>query len=293
MLNHVRPRSRAIVLAAASIAFSAVSATGAAASTQPSTTREEKALQTSAGDLPADLGPRKPAKPAPPKTFPRGPDGRPDLTGIWYAGIKDFVTLDDRGIEIPLTPEFAAVRTERAKAMDAGKPLPDFVSTCQAFGAVRQMSYGTLEFIHQPKQLTVISEVLHEVRRVYLDGKPHGEFLDYSFGGVSTGHWEGDTLVIETTKLRASFFGMTGAPYSDRMQLVERIRMINRDALENEMTMTDPVALTKPWKVVQRYERQPSDFEVGEYVCMENNHVLDGYFDPKKWLPKSAFSATE
>ena len=71
------------------------------------TAEPDKPLQTGAGDQLGDLGPRRPAKPAPASALPRGPDGRPDFTGIWFAGIRDFVTLDDRRIEIPLTPDFA------------------------------------------------------------------------------------------------------------------------------------------------------------------------------------------
>lgn len=252
----------------------------------------DKPLQSGAGDSMADLGPRKPAKPAPATTFPRGRDGKPDLTGIWFAGIRDFVTLDDRRIDIPLTPDYAAVRARRVKAMDEGKPMPDYVSTCQAFGMPRIMSYGVMEFVHRPEQLWVISEVMHEVRRIYLDGKPHGEWQESTFGGVSTGHWEGDTLVIETRKLRPGFMSMTGIPYSDRMVVIERIRMVNRNALENEMTLTDPVALTRPWKIVQRYERKEPGFEIGEFICNEYN-VSGGTpadVDPRKDLPPSAIS---
>jgi hypothetical protein len=252
----------------------------------------EKPLQFSAGDSLGDLGPRRPAKPAPASTLPRGADGKPDLTGIWFAGIRDFVTLDDRRIEIPLTPDYAAVRARRVKAMDEGKPLPDYVSTCQAFGMPRIMSYGVMEFVHRPQQLWVISEVMHEVRRIYLDGKPHGEWQESTFGGISSGHWEGETLVVETRKLRPGFMSMTGIPYSDRLVVTERIRMVTRDAIENEMMLTDPVALTQPWKVVQRYDRKEPGYEIGEFICNEYN-VSGGSpadVDPRKDLPASAIS---
>lgn len=253
----------------------------------------DKPLQFSAGDSLDDLGPRPAAKPAAASSLPRGADGKPDLTGIWFAGIRDFVTLDDRRIEIPLTPDYAAARARRVQAMDEGKPLPDYVSTCQAFGMPRIMSYGVMEFVHRPQQLWVISEVMHEVRRIYLDGKPHGDWQESTFGGISTGRWEGDTLVVDTRKLRPGFMSMTGIPYSDHMVVNERIRMVNRDAIENEMTLTDPVALTKPWKVVQRYGRMEAGYEIGEYICNEYN-VSGGSpadVDPHKDLPASALSS--
>jgi hypothetical protein len=138
----------------------------------------------------------------------------------------------------------------------------------------------------------VISEVMHEVRRIYLDGKPHGEWQESTFGGISAGHWEGDTLVVETRKLRPGFMSMTGIPYSDRMVVTERIRMVNRNAIENEMTLADPVALARPWKVVQRYDRKEPGYEIGEYICNEYN-ISGGSpadIDPRKDLPASAIS---
>lgn len=252
-----------------------------------------KALQSVGSDDAAEFGPRPPAKPAAPSTFPRNADGHPDFTGVWFAGVKDFVTVDDRELDVPLTPEYQAVRRARVRAMNEGKPLPDYVSTCQAFGMPRIMSYGTFEIVHRPKQLWLISEVMHEVRRVYIDGKRHGEWLEPSFDGLSAGHWEGDTLVIVTSQLRPGFMSMTGLPYSDSLNITERIHMVNRDAIENEMTLKDPVALTRPWKVVQRYVRRAPDYEIGEYICTENN-ISGGTaadVDPRKVLPKSAVSA--
>ncbi len=250
-----------------------------------------------AGDTATEIGLRPVAKPAPATTFPRGADKHPDFTGIWYAGIRGFAALDDSTIAIPLTPDYQAVRALRSEALANGKPYLDFVALCQAFGMPRVMSYGNFEIVQRPHELWVVTEVLHEVRRIYIDKRKHGELQDYSFDGVSSGHWEGDTLVVETTKLRAGYFDLSGAPHSDRLKVTERIRMVNRNALEDEMTMTDPVALQKPWVIVQRYERRPADFELSEYICTENNvegtagsAALD---DPKAMLPASAVSDSQ
>jgi len=247
------------------------------------------------GDAPTDFGPRRAATPRPPSTFPRLADGRPDFTGVWFAGIKDLVSVMDDKLDVPLTPEYQAVRQRRIKAMADGAPLPDYVSTCQAFGMPRLMSYGIFEFVARPQQIWVISEVLHEVRRIYVDGNRHGEFQEKSFNGVSSAHWEGDVLVVETGNLRAGYMSMTGAPHSDRMHVTERIRMVNRDAIENEITITDPVALLHPWTIVQRYERKPGDFEISEYNCLENYRSGGGAVpspesDPGAMLPRSASS---
>lgn len=248
-----------------------------------------------AGDAPTDFGPRAAAQPADPASFPRLGNGRPDFTGVWFAGIKDLISLMDDKVDVPLTPEYQAVRQKRLKAMADGKPLPDYVSTCQAFGMPRLMSYGVFELVARPEQVWVISEVLHEVRRIYVDGKPHGAFQEKSFNGVSSAHWEGDVLVVTTEKLRAGYLSMTGAPHSDRMRITERIRMVNPDAIENVLTITDPVALLHPWTIVQRYDRKPAGFEISEYNCLENYRDGGGATpppesDPGAMLPTSAVS---
>lgn len=247
-----------------------------------------------AGDDPNDYGPRQPATPADPATFPRLANGHPDLTGIWWAGIKDLTGMDDNAMEIPLQPEYRAVWDQRKAATAAGDPYPDYVSTCQAFGMPRIMAYGLFEIVAREEQLWVITEVMHEVRRIYVDGQPHGEFQLYSFNGVSTGHWEGDTLVVRTEKLREGYLNMGGIPHSDQMVVTERIRMVNANAIENEMTITDPVALTSPWTMIQRYDRRPAGYEVSEYNCLENYRsggvIGDPASDPGLMLPPSAIS---
>lgn len=247
-----------------------------------------------AGDNPADYGPRQPATPADPATFPRLPNGRPDFTGVWWAGIKDLTGMDDNAMVIPLQPEYRAVWDRRKAATAAGEPYPDYVSTCQAFGMPRIMAYGLFEFVARDEQLWVITEVMHEVRRIYLDGQPHGQFQIYSFNGVSTGHWEGDTLVVHTDKLREGYLNMGGIPHSDQMTVTERIRMVNANAIENEMTITDPVALTEPWTMIQRYDRRPAGYEIPEYNCLENYRSggleIDPASDPGLMLPASAIT---
>lgn len=246
-----------------------------------------------AGDDPTEYGLRAPAQPSSAKALPRTTDGRPDLTGVWFAGIRGFTHMDDTTVAIPLKPDYAKVRKIRSDAIAAGKPLSDFVSTCQAFGMPRVMSYGNFEIVQHRRLLVVITEVLHEVRRIYLDGVVHGAGQLDSFDGVSTGHWDGDTLVVRTNKLRAGYFDLSGAPHSDKLTVVERIRMVNPNAIENEMTLTDPLALDRPWVVVQRYERRPKDYEIGEYICSENLRTGTDGPSPESMLPKSAVSPAE
>ena len=87
-----------------------------------------------------------------------------------------------------------------------------------------------MEIIQTPGQITMGLGVLHDIRRIYLDGIGHTIGADPSFSGDSVGHWEGDTLVVETNNLRAGTLDRNGIPYSDKLTAVERIRRVSPDA---------------------------------------------------------------
>ena len=91
-------------------------------------------------------------------------------------------------------------------------------------------------------------------RRIFVDGRTQpmqegpltgGNGPRYS--GFSVGHWDGATLVIDTVNMLGAYFDETPAPYSDQLHMVERVRLIASDILEDRMTFTDPVTMTKPW----------------------------------------------
>lgn len=216
-----------------------------------------------------------PSAPAPgdPKTFPRMASGKPDFTGLWRAIGRGFADPGDP--PAPLTPEYAAKRQKWQQAERDGKPLADSVSQCIAVGVARSMRLGNLEFIQRPEQLTIINENLHEVRRIFLDGRKQPEDPDPTFSGHSIGRWNADTLVADTIAIRSHALDSTGLWISDDARLTERISMVNRNTLKHEMTIIDPVALTKPWVVHRYYSRLPPDEAIEEYVCENNRNLAD------------------
>jgi hypothetical protein len=171
----------------------------------------------------------------------------------------------------PLTPAMQAKRKHWDDETAAGRPPSDTVSRCEAFGMPRVMGMIPLEFIATPRQFTVISELFHEVRRIYLDGRPHPRDFENSFAGHSTGVWEGDTLVVDTVGLVDSDGGNSWL--SNQAHIIERIRMVNPDAIVNEITVRDPVALTGEWKFSRTYARNPPGTEIVEYVCTNNRNA--------------------
>jgi hypothetical protein len=116
------------------------------------------------------------------------------------------------------------------------------------------------------------------VRRIPTDGTKHPtpiDDIDPTYMGDSVGQWDGDTLVVDTVGLRGdTVFDASGAMHSDKMHIVERIRLISSDKLEDHMTIDDSEAFTKPWEVTHIYDRKP-DWKIMEFVCEENNRGVD------------------
>jgi len=171
-----------------------------------------------------------------------------------------------------LTPAYAAKYAQWRKQFAVGKQQPDTVTRCLAFGLAR---FGTMpvEIIQTPGQVTMNLGVLHDIRRIYLDGIGHTIGADPSFNGDSVGHWEGDTLVVETNNVRAATLDRDGIPYSDKLTAVERIRRTGPARLEIEMTLTDPEAFVVPYTIRRTYVPMPPGSRFEEYLC-ENNRDL-------------------
>jgi hypothetical protein len=115
----------------------------------------------------------------------------------------------------------------------------------------------------------MVFEYDHLIRQIFTDGRPHRDDLAPSWMGDSTGYWDGDTLVIETTNFNdKTWLDREGVPHSEQLRVVERIRRIEPDRLQIDITMEDPVALMEPW-VGQRFYRRV-DWSIEEFMCMDN-----------------------
>jgi hypothetical protein len=172
-----------------------------------------------------------------------------------------------------LTPEYLAKWETMRKSRMAGSYEFDNNAKCLPPGmpAMMSMAYG-MEIMQTKDKITFFSELNDALRRVYLDGrKPTQKHLDDpTYAGYSTGHWEGDTLVVETVALHPDSFIEGFTPHSDAMTVRERMRLIAPDVLEDRITVTDPKALTKPWEVVRTYRRAAKgNDELREFACAE------------------------
>ena len=172
-----------------------------------------------------------------------------------------------------LTPEYMAKWEMIRKSRMAGSSEYDNTAKCLPPGmpAMMSMAYG-MEVMQTKDKITFFSELNDALRRVYLDGrKPTQKILDDpTYAGYSTGHWEGDTLVVDTVALHENSFIEGFTPHSDAMTVHERIRFVNPTLLEDRITVTDPKALTKPWETVKTYRKagRGTD-ELREFACPE------------------------
>ena len=126
-----------------------------------------------------------------------------------------------------------------------------------------------------PGLVVIPIEMVHETRMIYLDGRAAPPPDVNYYLGFSRGHWEGDTLVVETTNFTPGFSnGPT--PNSDKMKVTERITPMGPNQMRYEAWIEDPVMLTEPYKIDIPWQRNPN-YEFYEYACHEGNVQIRGY----------------
>jgi hypothetical protein len=173
----------------------------------------------------------------------------------------------------PYKPEWEARYVKKLADNKAGIPTDPHAS-CVPGGMPRTMviPYPS-EYVVTPTVVYILSEETSQVRRIFTDGRKHptGDDLEHTYQGHSIGHWEGDTLVVDTVGMRGdTVYDVTAAPHSDQVHEVERIRRISPTQMEDVMAIDDPLAFTRQWVIRRTYDLKP-DWNITEYVCEENN----------------------
>jgi hypothetical protein len=172
--------------------------------------------------------------------------------------------------------KYDARRAQEREANARGEQLVS-AGLCEPYGMPSMMQVATypMEIIQTPKQVTIIGEAFSEVRRIYV-GKPQLSLddVDPGYYGRSVGHWEGDTLVIDTLGIKPSVRGYQGMPHSEKMRIAERIRRTAPEALQDQITLDDPVTLEKPVTYTLAYRLTPN-YEMIEFVCENNREYVD------------------
>lgn len=201
----------------------------------------------------------------------------PDFTGVWeipLGGPASRVTNPAVGVParrmfapLSLTPEYAAKRKELMENADQDNQS----ANCLPPGMPGIMSQPyPMEFLLTPGQVTIIIEAYSETRHIYTDGRPLPDDPDPTFFGTSIGHWEGDTLVVQTVGFSPQTEIEPHVPHSDKMQILEKFRLVDPNTMSIETTVTDPEALTAPY-VSNRILKRHRSWTIAEYICEQNN----------------------
>lgn len=166
--------------------------------------------------------------------------------------------------------------------------VDDNSRSCLPYGMPRQMmgrAQYPIEVIQTPGQITVLTELHNDVRRIYLDGRKKPEGWLPSWMGFSLGEWKGDELIVVTTGTREKGYPN---PQSLALIITERFRLVESDSagqmLELELTLNDPNVYSSPL-VVRNYFRRYADVQMGEYFCGEDlwRQNLDSREDDIPW----------
>src|SRR5690349_1947652 len=176
----------------------------------------------------------------------------------------------------PMTPE-AQKRSEaaqkRIKELPAGPEDRSLSERCITFGSPRLgAGYNSyFQIFQSPKVVALEMETIHDTRLIPLDGSPHLPANVRTWLGDSRGHWEGDTLVVDTTNYKPGLFMQIT---TEKLHVVERYTRTGPDSIQWEVTIDDPGSWTKPWTAMIPLRR--SKEALYEYACHEGNYGLQG-----------------
>jgi len=205
------------------------------------------------------------------------------MVGRDWDNRTSLITNPKNGRMPALTPEGEArkargVRAPVAEGSEGGpkgdadgpedRPLGD---RCITFGAPRTgTGYNSyLQITQAPESVVILQEMIHDARVVPMDGRPHLPKNVRQLHGDPRGHWEGDTLVVETTNFINGFQGSTAD-----VKVTERYTRASADFLNWELTVDDPATWVQPWTFMIRLKR--TDEQLYEYACHEGNHSMVG-----------------
>ena len=202
----------------------------------------------------------------------------PDISGTWWA-TEYHARIQLVSGDLPLTEAGKAAYEKNVAGLKDGSITDAARKFCVPDGLPRVLATPyPFEIIQAPPgQITIIHELNHQIRVVAMD-KPmpaEKELTTFPFyNGHSVGHFEGDTLVIETAGFNEkTFIDATGAPHTDEMRTTERIRRISPTQLEDVITVHDPAYYSKDWQAHFLYNLR-NDVRLEDYVCGEPHRDL-------------------
>ena len=203
--------------------------------------------------------------------IPRMPDGKPSFQGYWNIPYTPNLARDTKEEDIPYTEA-------GLKAFREHDSKDDPTSFCHYPGVPRIMqSPYPMQILQTPEYVIFAYEYMRLWRVIPTDGRPHPTRVEPTFMGDSTGHWEGDTFIVETIGLNdKTWLDTAGHQHSDQMKVIERFTRTANSIVMN-YDIIDPVMYTKPWNLERPLTPLKAVYglpELIEYECQENNQDL-------------------
>jgi hypothetical protein len=207
--------------------------------------------------------------------FPKGHYAQlnrlPDWGGIWTYNFEMPTPGQQPALKGKYLQQFQAWQ---AQVQEHNGEAPDSNSHCMPPGmpVIMMVPQYPMEFLFLPGRVTTHHEAWMQWRNIYTDGRAHPPDLDPTFNGDSIGHWDGQTLVVDTMGIKTlTEIGM-GMKHSRNLHILERIHLAkdDPDTLVDEVTLEDPEALERPWSARFTYKRSRHE-QLLEFVCAEND----------------------
>lgn len=201
----------------------------------------------------------------------------PDWSGVWTPNVSD----QDARIKsdpVPWKPAAAAQIARLEAEEKSGNPKGLFVN-CLPEGMPSWMliTHNALEFLYSPGRVTILGESDgNRLRRIYTDGRSHPSDPDPTFHGHSIGRWERGTLAVDTVGIVPEAYvavsEAVGVPNNGDMHIIEHIHLAGPDTLRDDLEITAPHVLTRPWKTTRYFFRQRSrKYDIVEGVCLQGS----------------------
>jgi hypothetical protein len=202
---------------------------------------------------------------------------QPDFSGVWIPDVKD-QKRQETEITPPWKPDVLKQIQHLVAEEKAGRPFL-VLSYCMPHGMPSWMliPHNAMEILVTPGRITMLGEGDgNRLRRIYTDGRAHPEDPDLTFHGHSIGHWEGETLVIDTVAIAPQAYiaisEAAGIPNNGDMHIVERLHLAKPDVLNDDLEITAPKVLTTTWKTTRIFRRYPErHYEITEGECAQED----------------------
>ena len=198
---------------------------------------------------------------------PRTADGHPDLTGLWETiGAGGNIGERSLGDLRPADVQPWAQESVNERAENFGTDNPHY--RCLPQGPVYSTLGGMKRFLQTPAMIAILDDDL-TFRQIHMDGRALETDPSPSWMGYSVGHWDGDTLVVESFGYNDRTWLVGGYPHTEKLHMTERIRRPDYGHIEIELTVNDAKAYTRPWTVHMK-QQIVVDTDLVDEICLEN-----------------------